>query len=234
MLDQSDLQRLTIASISDRCAQETALFFQHRNYDPRYCYELFRRAIVEHNQHAWTAIYAQYRLLVAGWIQRHPTFESSGEEADYFANRAFEKMWVSLTSARFENFSDLKSLLRYLQMCTHSVLVDHSRASGYEAADVDDEGLAGEITVQGPTTEDQAFDEVNQEGLWRWLEERLHDEKERRVMYGSFMLALKPRELYSQFPNAFADVDEVYRIKQNIIARLRRDPELNKILGIVD
>ena len=137
-------------------------------------------------------------------------------------------------SAKFENFSDLKSLLRYLQMCTHSVLVDHSRASGYEAADIDDEGLAGEITVQGPTTEDQAFDEVNHEELWRWLRERLHDEKERRVIYGSFMLALKPRELYSRFPSAFADVDEVYRIKQNIIARLRRDPELNKILGIVD
>ncbi len=234
MLDQPDLQRLTIASISDRCAQETALFFQHRNYDPRYCYELFRRAIVEHNQHAWTAIYTQYRLLVTGWIQRHPAFDASGEEADYFANRAFEKMWVSVAPDRFGSFSDLKSLLRYLQMCAHSVLVDHSRASGLETADIDDEGLAGEIKVQGPTTEEQAIDRVNREELWYWLRERLHDEKERQVIYGSFMLALKPRELYEQFPDTFADVGEVYRIKQNIIARLRRDPELNQFLGLGD
>ncbi len=101
MLDQTDLQRLTIASISDRCAQETALFFQHSSYDPRYCYELFRRAIVEHNQHAWAAIYAQYRLLVTSWIERHPAFEASGEEVDYFTNRTFEKMWVSAAPDRF-------------------------------------------------------------------------------------------------------------------------------------
>ena len=230
MLDQTDLQRLTIASISDRCAQETALFFQHSSYDPRYCYELFRRAIVEHNQHAWAAIYAQYRLLVTSWIQRHPAFEASGEEVDYFTNRTFEKMWVSVAPDRFGSFSDLKSLLRYLQMCAHSVLVDHSRAREQETTDLDDEVLGDELKVQGPTTEDEAIDRVNRKELWHWLRQRLHDEKERQVIYGSFMLALKPRELYEQFPNTFADVGEVYVIKQNVIARLRRDPESNQFL----
>ena len=231
MLDPTDLQRWTIANISDRCAQETAFFFQHSSYDPRYCYELFRRAIVEHNQHAWTAIYTQYRLLVTGWIQRHPAFEASGEEVDYFTNRAFEKMWASITPDRFASFSDLKSLLRYLQMCAHSVLVDHSRASGQETSDLDDEVPGNEIKVQGPGTEEEAIEQVNREELWRWLKERLHDEKERQVIYGSFMLALKPREVFEQFPQLFADVGEVYAVKQNIIARLRRDPELNQFLG---
>jgi DNA-directed RNA polymerase specialized sigma24 family protein len=234
MSDEPDLQRLTIANIVDRCAQETALFFQRHSYDPRYCFELFRRAITDHNQYAWTAIYAQYRTLVAGWIQRHPTFESSGEEVDYFANSAFEKMWVSIAPDRFERFSDLKSLLRYLQMCVHSVLVDHNRAREQATVDIEDETLAGEVNIQEPVTEDQAIDRVHREELWRWLNERLHDEKERRVMYGSFVLALKPRELYDEFSNVFDDVAEVYRVKQNIIARLRRDPELNKFLGAAD
>ncbi len=231
MLDQTDLQRLTIANISDRCAQETALFFQHSAYDPRYCYELFRRAIVEHNQHAWTAIYSQYRLLVTSWIQRHPAFEASGEEADYFANRTFEKMWASVVPDRFASFPDLKSLLRYLQMCAHSVLVDYGRASEQETSGLDDEVPGDEIKVQGPGTEEEAIEQVNREELWRWLKERLRNEKERQAIYGSFMLALKPREVYEQFPQLFADVNEVYTVKQNIIARLRRDPELNKFLG---
>jgi hypothetical protein len=230
MSDESDLQRLTIARIVDRCAQETVLFFQRHSYDPRYCFELFRRAITDHDQHAWTAIYGQYRSLVVGWVQRHPGFESSGEEVDYFANSAFEKMWTSIGPDRFVHFSDLKSLLRYLQMCVHSVLVDHNRMREQETVDIEDEALAGEIKIQVPATEDVVLERVHREELWRWLDERLNDKKEQRVMYGSFVLALKPRELYDQFPNAFDDIDEVYRIKQNIIARLRRDPEFEQFL----
>jgi hypothetical protein len=59
----------------------------------------------------------------------------------------------------------------------------------------------------------------------------LHDEKERRVVYGSFVLALKPRELYAQFQDTFRDVNEVYRVKENVLARLRRDAELAELLG---
>jgi len=58
----------------------------------------------------------------------------------------------------------------------------------------------------------------------------LCNEKERRVVYGSFVLALKPRELYAQFRETFRDVKEVYRVKENVLARLRRDAELQEFL----
>jgi hypothetical protein len=45
------------------------------------------------------------------------------------------------------------------------------------------------------------------------------------------MLDLKPQELYDHFRGVFSDVDEVYRVKQNVLARLRRDPEFQKLLG---
>src|SRR3990172_5378860 len=102
MPDEPNLQLLTLAGITHRCAQETEFFFQRQDYDPRYCFELFRRAIVDHNQHAWELVYTQYRSLMERWVQRHPSFEASGEEAQYFANCAFEKMWASLTPDRFE------------------------------------------------------------------------------------------------------------------------------------
>jgi hypothetical protein len=50
-------------------------------------------------------------------------------------------------------------------------------------------------------------------------------------VYGSFVLALKPRELYAQFREAVRDVNEVYRVKENVLARLRRDAEFEQLLG---
>ncbi len=231
MLHLTDLHTLTLAGIAHRCTQETEFFFQRKSYDPRYCFELFRRAIMERNQRAWELVYTQYRSLVAGWVERHSAFPSSGEEAQYLVNRAFEKMWSAVTPDRFGRFPDLKSLLRYLQMCVHSVVLDQVRVAeraevGAEADIASVEGEAGDTTL-----EDQALAHVRGQELWDQISERLHNEKERRVVYGYFVLALKPKEIYAEGKDTFRDVREVYRIKENVLARLRRDAELKKLLG---
>ncbi len=123
-MTQVDLQALTISGISHRCAQESDRFFNRQAYDPRFCYELFRRAILLRNELAWARIFAQYQRLVSHWVERNAAFASSGEDVVYFVNRAFEKMWLGITPKKFETFPDLKSILRYLQMCVHSVLID--------------------------------------------------------------------------------------------------------------
>ncbi len=220
----------TLADLAHRCAQETQRFFEGQSYDPRYCFELFRLAIVERNQPAWEVIHAQYQSLVAGWVRQHRGFEASGEEAQYFVNRAFEKIWVALTPDKFGRFSDLGPLLRYLKMCVHSVIVDHNRsvdqANRYAVSEESDI----ERRAQDPTIEDRALDRVHGRQFWEWINARLHDEKERHVVYGSFVLGLKPRQIHDLFPETFQDVAEVHRVKQNVLARLRRDPEFQKLL----
>ena len=57
MSDQVDLHTLALASIAHRCTRETEAFFQRRAHDPAYCYELFRRAIVDRCQPAWDVRY---------------------------------------------------------------------------------------------------------------------------------------------------------------------------------
>lgn len=222
----TDPQSLSLAGIAHRCTSETELFMQHRTYDPRYCFELFRRAILHRDQCAWEHIYAQYRPQVAKWVQRHPAFPSAGEEVQYFVNRAFEKMWLALTPDRFSHFANLKSLLRYLQMCVHSAILDVVRASECPVADTPVEILAEESGSNEPAVEHAVQERMQQQALWREIDARLRSDQERRVMYGSFVLALKPRELYAQYPNTFRDVKHVYRVKENVLARLRRDSEL--------
>lgn len=231
MSHQADLRLLTLAGIAHRCAQETERFFRRQSYDPRYCFELFRQAIVERNQRAWELLYAQYRPLVAGWVERHSAFLDSGEEVQYFVNRAFEKAWAALTPAKFSQFSNLKSLLRYLQLCVHSVIVDQVRVAEQSVLDVQAEMLAAEGRAGGPSVENQALARTHRQEFWEEINARLRSEKERRVVYGSFILGLKPREIYTQFPETFRDVDQVYRVKENVLARLSRDDELKKLLG---
>lgn len=222
-------QNLSLVDLAQRCAQETDLYFKRQGHDSRYCFELFRRAIQDGDRSVWEHIYPCYNLLVVGWVQKHPGFESSGEKVDYFVNGAFGKLSVSLTRERFRGFSDLESVLRYLKMCVHSVIIDYIRlaeqASLYSLEDASEEESAD------PSPEEQAMDRSYQQALWNLIDARLHDEKERAVVRGSFILDLKPQELYEHFRGVFSDVDEIYRVKQNVISRLRRDPEFRKLFG---
>jgi DNA-directed RNA polymerase specialized sigma24 family protein len=231
MSDQIDLHLLALASIAHRCTRETEAFFQRRSHDPAYCYELFRRAIVDRCQPAWDVIYAQYRPLVAGWVERHPAYVVSGEEVQFFVNRAFEKMWAALDPAKFARFPNLKSLLRYLQMCVHSTIVDQSRKAEQAVASVQVESLSDRSSTDGTRRDDPALAGVYRQEFWEQIDARLNDEKERRVVYGSFVLGLKPRELHARYQDTFGDVRDVYRIKENVLARLRRDADLAEILG---
>jgi len=231
MLPSADLHTLTLAGLAHRCVRETELFFQRQSHDPRYCFELFRRAIVERDERAWELVYAQYRSLVAGWVERHAAYPASGEEVQYFVNRAFEKMWVALPADRFSRFPDLKSLLRYLQMCVHSAVTDQARSGERGAMLVDVDVGSIERGVESPGVEDQVVDRLHGQALWERIDERLRDEKERRVVRDSFVRALKPAEIYAEAPDTFAGVTEVYRIKENVLARLRRDDQLKKLLG---
>jgi DNA-directed RNA polymerase specialized sigma24 family protein len=228
---QTNLHTLALASIAHRCARETDLFFQRQRYDPRYCYELFRRAIADRSQRAWEMVYTQYRSLVTGWVNRHPAFAESGEEVQYFVNRAFERMWRAVTAEKFSRFRDLKSVLRYLQMCVHSVVLDRVRSAGHAmvARQVED-STAGNV-ARDPVYEEPALANVCRQEFWAQINARLRNEQERQVVYGSFVLALKPREVVARYPETFGDVKHVYRIKENVLARLGRDAELERILG---
>jgi hypothetical protein len=227
-----EISRLVVDELAQKCRQETNNYFRHQDHDDRYCFELFRRAIQKQDKYAWDAICVQYQSLVTGWVSQHPGFESSGEEAEYFVNGAFGKISGTLSPEKFQSFSDLGYLLRYLKMCVHSVITDYNRAADYADLSGLDEAEEEESPEMSP--EDQALDDSNRQAFWSLTRTRLHDEKERLVIHGSFVLDLKPQEIYEHFQSVFSDVDEIYRVKQNIIARLRRDAEFRKLLGVDD
>jgi hypothetical protein len=232
MAESVDPLSLTISALCYRCARESENFFQRKAHDPRFCFELYRRAAIQRVQEAWDCLYKQYQPLVASWVERHSLFHSSGEERDFFVNWAFEKMWTILTPEKFANFPDLKSILRYLQMCVHSVLVDFMRAR--EKAVLFENEPVGMVDPAAPEVEapeQVTLDRMAIDEFWLMLSAKLKNEKEQRVIYGSFVLALKPSELIAQYPRVFENVKEVYQVKENVLARLGRDAEVLDFLG---
>lgn len=232
MTDPVEISSLTLAGIAHRCSEETHRFFKRLEYDPRYCYELFRRAIVDANQEAHTCLFNQYVPLVAGWVERHPAYPTTGEDAQYFVNRAFEKLWHAITPAKFARFGDLKSLLRYLKMCSNSAIVDFNR--GRELALIEEGSDSEEMRVAPAPgdIEEDTIARVDRSRFWRLIEERLNNEKERAVIYASFVLGMKPAELMEAQPQMFEDIKDVYRTKQNVLERLRRDQDLVSLLAV--
>ena len=227
-----EIDRLAVDELAQKCRQETNNYFKHHDHDDRYCFELFRRAIQEQDHYAWDVICIQYQSLVTGWVSQHSGFGSSGEDVEYFVNGAFGKISGTLSPEKFQSFSDLGYLLRYLKMCVHSVITDYNRARDYADLTALDEVEEEESHEMSP--EDQALDHSNRQAFWNLTRTRLHDEKERVVIHGAFVLDLKPQEIYEHFRGLFSDVDEIYRVKQNIISRLRRDTEFRKLIGVDD
>lgn len=222
---------LELDELRQRCAGETEHFFRRLDHDSRYCFELFRRAIVARDQGAWECVYSQYLPLVQGWIHRHNLSAAMHEETQFLVNRVFERMWAGVTPQKFASFPDLKSLMRYLQMCVNAVLVDAIRSR--EQASLLDEDISSLSQPDGRerrSLEERVLRKTQAERLWALLETRCKDEKERCVLWGMFVNALKARELYSEFRPLFADIQEVYRVKENLMSRLQRDQELAQFL----
>src|SRR5215208_7453190 len=107
MTHENELKHMAVESLAQRCAQETNQYFNRKDHDTSYCFELFRRAIEQENAIAWELICIQYRALVSGWVNKHHGFASSGEEVEYFVNGAFAKISATLSPDRFRSFSGI-------------------------------------------------------------------------------------------------------------------------------
>jgi DNA-directed RNA polymerase specialized sigma24 family protein len=227
----TDLVSLHLQSVRNRCAEESERFFHRQEYDSRYCFEMLRRAIALHDQQAWEYVYQQYRPLVAGWVERHPLFNALDEDTEFFVNQVFEILWIRLKPEKFALSPGLSGVLSYLRKCVNSVLVDtmrsHERHELFgEKGDEHDEIQSSEEEQPEQT----ALKRDTAEKLWSMLVKRCKDNKERAVAHGSFVMSLKAAEIFEEYPEVFTSMQEVYRVKENLVTRLKRDQSFMEFL----
>lgn len=226
-----DVSQMAIKFLEIESAKANSGFLNGRFSDTRFGFELFRRALEEHNEEAWCALLRVYHSLVIGWVRSHPNFQFHNEEAAYFVNRAFERLWrnIALKAGKFDKFSELKAILRFLKMCTHSAVIDdapHQPASLVPLAETDNgfEDDSVELSVQ--------FDlsPLNKNQFWQLIDAKLQNNEERIVMIGFFYYGMKNREIYAQHPHLFRDTKQIANLRLNVLRRLGRMPQLKGYL----
>jgi hypothetical protein len=219
---------LSIADLARRCTDETLRFVRGEPRDDAYCFELFARAVVQRDDAAWAAIMAQYRGIVLASVGQHAASALVHEGDDYWVTQAFARFWSAVGPNRFDRFPDLPALLKYLKLCVHSVLMDELRARRAAPTSID------EVPETTPTQDDDeraVMGRLAGQQLWQAVQSELQNQNERIVAQLSFLRGLKPGEIYERHPTRYTDVGDVYRIKRNIVERLRRNPEIRAFLA---
>jgi RNA polymerase sigma factor (sigma-70 family) len=202
-----------------------------------YCFELFRRAILQKSEHCWSALYAQYSKLVVHWVsqctkQNAPLLETPTE--DLVAD-AFTAFWRAFTAEKLGQAERLAQVLSYLRACTATAVLQAKRREDRRIKQATwDQDTLDAMPDPQPTNsrpEQLLMTTLWQEKLWQIVNRCCHDERERVLARLSFISDLKPSEILEHHPDLFVDVAEIYTMRRNLKNRLWRDKELQELWG---
>src|SRR5438309_1340175 len=123
------INAMSLERLSASCQQETLAYRRGQAYDDRYAVELFRRAMLERNSHAWAILQTCFTSVMLGWLHRHSQFDRAYEldsEENYVA-QAFTRLWQASWNNPELHFSTLGSALDYLRASLNGVILDTLR-----------------------------------------------------------------------------------------------------------
>ncbi len=229
--ENSEMQpgQISVQELLSRCSEETSKFLQQRVSDERFCMELFRRAIVQRDDESWTALYQQYASLVLTWVTQHQgaALLLNQEGGAALVNAAFAKFSQALTPEKMDKFDSLAALLRYLKLCVHSVVADELRARQWYQYEETLDAIEHEPASTDPA--DDIVASLSALYLWQIIQEELNGDGERTLMYLAYVQGMKPGEICQRHRQLFPAVDDVYRVKRNVLERLRRNRRLQTL-----
>ncbi len=218
-----DVRLAAVPELVRLCRDETTRYLNRESSRDDFCLELLRRAIVERDQAAWEAVVGQYRGMVLSWQRKGYGTAMQDEDDDHWVNRTFERFWLAVGPDRFGSFPSLATLLQYLKQCAITALLDEARQSARRR--LNEHASLPNVTAD---LEPLTLGTLSQDDLWQLIITETQDEAERVIAHESFILALKPSEIRERHPQHFASTDAVYRIKRNLLDRLRRNPAIRR------
>jgi len=224
MIDVRAPEELTVAELVQTARHEIAQFLRGQPADDAYAFVLFRRAIARGDELAWSGLYDLYHIIVSVWIARQAP-ALLHEDCEALTNATFAKFYRSISPEKVERFPSVQALLAYLKRCVWSVTADYHRS---QQAQEREEPL--ESTDQkGPVLDDPADLVAGQHAaqeLWQIIGRETTSTQERLILQVVCALGMSLRQLQQSYPLLFPTVDNIYRIKRNVLERLRRNHRL--------
>jgi hypothetical protein len=180
-------------------------------YHDQYYLEMFRRALKECDQCAQEWLQRRFCAVVLDWVHCHPSRDVACHlhTEEYYAIQAFKGFWQTSLRQREYEFNSMADVLYYLRVSLNGAILDALRS--YLR-------LSETTLIESVVTRESYSNEGgSSHELWKSIEGKLSDARERRLAYLLFHCALKPREIVHRCPQEFSDVREVSRIRRNII-----------------
>jgi RNA polymerase sigma factor (sigma-70 family) len=222
------IRHLKTVAIAERCAEETARFYQRKSSSDLFCYELFRRAILKRESAAWEALVKQYRPQIRRWIRRAGSPDEDSLED--LTQDAILRFWRAYNSDQFAQAGSLSEILRYWQDCARSALLDWSRRERHKVLLFDShENLPHFLSAGDRPEVHMALREARLK-LWELVRHHCKDEVDMLLAQRVFVEGCKPRQVHSECPQWFVRRTDLYQRLRNLKDRLRRDPLVQKLL----
>jgi len=220
------LRQMDLSSLADRCGDEMKRQRRREAFDDQYCLEIFRRAILQGADQAWTVLQQCFGETVRVWLRSHPSCDLAlrrDSEENYIA-LTFSRFWYAVRDQQWE-FQTLYAALSYLRATLNGIIIDilrtHLGAKEVPLPEAD--------SPDEPVVSDEPGDE---QAVWKSLQDLIPEPREQRLFYLLYYCGFKPREIAARCPQAFHDVKEIYRLNHNILERLRRNRDrLRWLLG---
>ena len=206
---------LSVSALVEQCQREIQAYRRGEPSNETYGLELLRRAIMQSDQDAWAGVQQCFGEFVRGWLHGHPRREVACrlESEETYVALAFERFWQATVQQQLV-FSTLSGALVYLRASLHGAILGTLRTYSRPR----------EVSLPEPdeTGEPQVEDQAASLEFWEVLQSMLPSEREQRLAYLLYHCGLGPREIMRFCPQEWNDVQEMYRLRRNIIERLLR------------
>lgn len=231
-----DSAALSVPDLCRACSAETARYRRGEEHDDRYCFELFRRAILDAAEECWTGLTEIYTTLVQGWCRA--ASKTADADIEELATLGWERFWHAFTPERFANATSTGSILKYLQLCVWSAAADQARLLSSHLSLDEQIPQANEETITWgslaadprPHPPEQVNEAESVAELWAIIDRSARTEAERVLLRLTLASGLHSREIQQQRPDLFSTVEAVYASTRAVFDRLRRNQELRRWL----
>ena len=219
-VEMEDLpDQMSLTALENRCISEIENYRRKEPYNDQYCLEIFHRALLQHNNDAWELLMQRFGPMVKSWVRSHPRQDAACrlDSEDNYVAKAFSRFWQAAAYNQEVRFTSLAAALSYLKTCLTGAILDTLRSYAKADLSLND--------PDHPPQEEPAMEDDTDDGqeLWSIIKSLLPNAREQRLAYLLFHCGLKAREVVQFCGQEFSDVNEVYRLRRNIIERLIRN-----------
>ena len=209
---------LSVSALVEQCRREIQTYRRGEPSSNAYSLELLDRAIVQGDQAAWAGVQQCLGEIVRSWLRCHPNREVAyrWESEENYVAMTFERFWWATTRQQIV-FKTFAGALVYLRASLQGAILDTLRAYS-RPKEVP-------LPLPGEPGEPKVEDLADSSEVWEILQSLLPNPREQRLAYLLYHCGLKPREIVHFCPQEWSDVQEIYRLRRNIIERIIRNAD---------